>query len=341
MEFKDYYKELGVSPTATADDIKKAYRKLARKYHPDVSKEPDAIARMTALNEANAVLSDPEKRAAYDHLAQAPHAQPGQNYRPPPHWDAGFEFSDGAGGRGAQGGAPDDYSDFFEQLFGRAAQGRAGSDPFRGGSAHGTRDGNPSQQPHAIRGNDHHARIELDLADAYQGAERTLTLQSGHQADDGSLARDERSLEVKIPQGVREGQLIRLAGQGSPGWGGGPAGDLFLEVLFKPDTRWRAEGRDVYQPLMVAPWEAALGASVEVGTPGGAVIEVTVPAGWKAGRKLRLKGRGIPGKTAGDLYLELHLALPPATDDASRAAYAALAQAFPHFHPRSPQGAQP
>lgn len=340
MEFKDYYKELGVSPTATADDIKKAYRKLARKYHPDVSKEPDAITRMTALNEANAVLSDPEKRAAYDHLAQAPHAPPGQNYRPPPHWDAGFEFSDGAGGRGAQGGAPDDYSDFFEQLFGRAAKGREGSGPFRAGSAQAS-DSNTSQPPHSVRGTDHHARIELDLADAYQGAERTLTLQSGHQADDGSLARDERSLEVKIPQGVREGQLIRLAGQGSPGWGGGPAGDLFLEVLFKPDPRWRAEGRDVYQPLLVAPWEAALGASVEVGTPGGSVIEVTVPAGWKAGRKLRLKGRGIPGKTAGDLYLELHLALPPATDDASRAAYAALAQAFPHFHPRNPQGAQP
>ena len=148
-------------------------------------------------------------------------------------------------------------------------------------------------------------------------------------------------MQVKIPQGVREGQLIRLAGQGSPGWGGAAAGDLFLEVLFKPDPRWRAEGRDVYQPLMVAPWEAALGASVEVTTPGGSTIEVTVPAGWKAGRKLRLKGRGIPGKTPGDLYLELHLTLPPATDDTTRAAYAALAQAFPQFNPRTAQGAQP
>ena len=183
--------------------------------------------------------------------------------------------------------------------------------------------------------------IELDLADAYQGAERTLTLQSAHQADDGSLVRDERHLAVKIPQGVREGQLIRLAGQGSPGWGGAPAGDLFLEVLFKPDPRWRAEDRDAYQPLMVAPWEAALGASVEVGTPGGSVIEVAVPAGWKAGRKLRLKGRGIPGTPPGDLYLELHMALPPATTDAERAAYAALAQAFPHYNPRAAQGAQP
>ena len=168
-----------------------------------------------------------------------------------------------------------------------------------------------------------------------------LTLQSAQQADDGSMVRDERHLAVKIPQGVREGQLIRLAGQGSPGWGGAPAGDLFLEVLFKPDPRWRAEGRDVYQPLVVAPWEAALGASVEVGTPGGSVIEVAVPAGWKAGRKLRLKGRGIPGTPPGDLYLELHMALPPATTDAERAAYAALAQAFPHYNPRAAQGAQP
>ena len=333
MEFKDYYETMGVSPTANAGEIKKAYRKLARKYHPDVSKEPDAVNRMTALNEANAVLSDPEKRAAYDRLAQEPRAQPGQNFRPPPNWDAGFEFSDGAGRYGSQGGAAEDYSDFFEQMFGRARQGRAGPAGSAGGNA--------SQPPHAVRGTDHHARIELDLVDAYQGAERTLTLQSAHQADDGSLARDERSLEVKIPQGVREGQLIRLAGQGSPGWGGAPAGDLFLEVLFKPDPHWRAEGRDVYQPLSVAPWEAVLGASVEVRTPGGSVIEVTVPAGWKAGRKLRLKGRGIPGKPAGDLYLELHLALPPATDDGAREAYAALAQAFPHFNPRTSQGAQP
>ena len=340
MEFKDYYKTMGVAPSANADEIKKAYRKLARKYHPDVSKEPDAVARMTEVNEANAVLSDPEKRAAYDRLAQEPRAQPGQNFRPPPNWDAGFEFSDGAARRGGQGGAAEDYSDFFEQMFGRARQGRAGSDPF-GAERAGSPSGNARQPPHAERGTDHHARIELDLVDAYQCAERTLTLQSAHQAGDGSLARDERSLEVKIPQGVREGQLIRLAGQGSPGWGGAPAGDLFLEVLFKPDPRWRAEGRDVYQPLMVAPWEAVLGASVEVSTPSGSVIEVTVPAGWKAGRKLRLKGRGIPGKPAGDLYLELHLALPPATDDATRAAYASLAQAFVHFNPRTTQGAQP
>lgn len=325
MEFKDYYQTLGVSPTATADEVKKAYRKLARKYHPDVSKEADAVARMKELNEANAVLSDPERRAAYDRLAQGPHAQPGQDFRPPPHWDAGFEFSGGAPHPGGPGGASGDFSDFFEELFGRAARAPGGSQ---------------GRQAHSERGSDHHARIELDLADAYRGAERTLTLQSAHQAADGSLVHDERSLVVKIPQGVREGQLIRLAGQGSPGWGGAPAGDLFLEVLFKPDPRWRAEGRDVVQPLMVAPWEVALGAAVQVQTPDATAIEVSVPAGWKPGRKLRLRGRGIPGNPPGDLFLELHMVLPPAGTDAERAAYGALAQAFPHFHPRAAQGSR-
>lgn len=332
MEFRDYYETLGVASTATAEDIKKAYRKLARKYHPDVSTEPDAMSKMTALNEANAVLSDPEKRAAYDRLAQAPHGQPGQEFRPPPNWDAGFDFGQaGANQRhpGGHAGAADDYSDFFEQLFGRAAHGRSGGDAFGGRGG---------QSPPPQRGADQHARIELDLTDAYHGAERTLTLQRGH---DGTAERGDRSLQVKIPQGVREGQLIRLAAHGSPGWGDAPAGDLFLEVHFRPDPRWRAEGRDVYQPLAVAPWEAALGAAVEVVTPGGAAIEVTVPAGWKAGRKLRLKGRGIPGKTPGDLYLELHLALPPAHDDTGRAAYTAFAQAFAPFNPRTAQGAQP
>lgn len=334
MEFKDYYQTLGVAPTATADGIKKAYRKLVRKYHPDVSKEPGAIAHMTALNEANAVLSDPAKRAAYDDLARAP--------RPRPPGPAGFGFSDGDS---KASGAPGDYSDLFEQMWGRATPARAASGRAHRGAAGFARSGRAGNaegaQAHPLRGTDHHARMELDLADAYQGAERTLTLQNTHQADGGALASGERSLLVKIPPGVREGQLVRLAGQGSPGWGGAPAGDLFLDVLFKPDPRWRAKGPDVYQPLCVAPWEAALGAVVEVGTPGGATLEVTVPAGWKAGRTLRIKGRGIPGAVAGDLYLELHLALPAATDDAARAAYAALAQSFASFNPRPAPSAPP
>ena len=318
MDFKDYYKVLGVEKTASADEIKKAFRKLVRKYHPDVSKEADAGVRMVELNEANAVLSDPEKRAAYDSLgAQAQRGGGGGGeFRPPPNWDAGFEFSGAGAGAGMGAG---EYSDFFEQLFGRSARQRS--------------HGHAGSAPAAQRGEDHHAKIELDILDAYHGSERTITLRGAHLDAQGQVVHDERSLQVKIPKGVRAGQLIRLVGQGSPGLGGGAAGNLFLEVHFTPNPRWRVEGADVYQPLPLAPWEAALGASVEVGTPTG-TVEVTVPAHSRAGRKLRLKGRGIPSATPGDLYLELNIAQPAADSDSARAAYAELAKAFPHFNPR-------
>jgi len=321
MEFKDYYQTLGVEKNASQDEIKKAYRKLARKYHPDVSKEADAAAKMAQLNEANTVLSDPEKRAAYDAVSAQAAAQgtrAGAEFRPPPGWDTGFEFSGSPAGAG--GG---DYSDFFEQLFGQAAR--------RGG-------GFGHADPRAERrGSDHHAKIELDLQDAYHGGTRTLSLRAARPGPDGRMQSEERSLEVRIPKGVREGQLIRLAGQGGPGLGEAPAGDLFLEVHFRPDARWRSVDRDVYQPLPLAPWEAALGASVEVQTPSG-TVEVTVPGRSRAGRKLRLKGRGIPAATPGDLYLEVEIALPPADSDAARAAWTALGKAFPTFNPRETQG---
>jgi len=320
MEFKDYYKILGVPRDATPEQVKKAYRKLARKYHPDVSKEADATARMIELNEANEVLGSPERRAAYDQLQSQPHAHDGQDFRPPPNWDEGFAFADSMGSEA-------DHSDFFEQLFGRAARSR------RAGARHGSFEAQP-----AHKGSDHHASIELDLLDAYQGGERTIALRSSRLDDAGRVVADERKLAVKIPKGVREGQHIRLAGHGSQGSGGGAAGDLLLEIRFKPDARWRAEGRDVYQRVPLSPWEAELGCTSTLRTPGGEA-EVSFPAGWKRGRKLRLKGRGIPGQSPGDLYLELDLVLPPATTDAQRAAYAAMAQAFPAFDPRASAGA--
>ncbi len=326
MEFKDYYQTLGVAKGASQDDIRKAYRKLARKYHPDVSKEADAMARMAELNEANTVLSDPEKRAAYDTVgaqAWAQGARSGDDVRPPPGWNTGYEFAEGApgGARGHFGAGEADFSEFFEQMFGRAhaagaARGQAGARA-------------------QMRGEDHHARIELELIDAYRGAERAITLRGARLNADGQLVPEERTLQVKIPQGVKEGQLIRLAGQGSPGLHGGAAGDLFLEVRFRPDARWRIDGRDVTQRLRVTPWEAALGGGVGVTTPDGRTVEVTVPAGSGSGRRLRLKGRGIPsGSAPGDLYLELDIAVPGAVTDAQKAAWKSLADTYPGFDPR-------
>jgi len=325
MEFKDYYKTLGVAKDASAGDIKKAYRRLARKYHPDVSKEADASARMAEVNEANAVLSDPEKRAAYDALGSGGAQAGGQDFRPPPHWDSGYEFSGAPEGQGMDEAQ---FSEFFEQLFGRAARARHTAGSARGQGGAGT----------AQRGADHHARIELDLRDAYLGGERLLSLRGARLDAQGHLVHEERQVQVNIPKGVREGQLIRLSGQGGPGLGGAAAGDLFLEVQLKPDPRWRTQDRDVYLSVPVAPWEAELGGPIEVQTPAGTTVQVTVPPRFKPGRKLRLKERGIPAATRGDLYLELHVALPPASTEAQQQAYRALAQAFPGFAPRAAQG---
>ncbi len=310
MEFRDYYQSLGVDRGASADDIKKAYRKLARKYHPDVSKEADAERRMREVNEAYAVLSDPGKRAAYDGLGHRYGA--GQEFQPPPDWGAGFEFSGDSG----HGGQDEAFSDFFSSLFGR------GGRPRGAGPAGGRR----------LRGGDHRARILIDLADVYQGTTRAITLRGAQLDDTGRTVTRERVLDVQIPKGLAEGQQIRLAGQGGPGVGGGPPGDLYLEVQFRPDARYRTEGRDVYQTVPVTPWEAALGAAIEVPTPSGP-IQVTVPSGSQTGRKLRLKGRGIPGDPPGSLYLQLELVLPAADTDKARKLYETMARELA-FDPR-------
>jgi curved DNA-binding protein len=307
LEFKDYYQTLGVAREATADEIKKAFRRLARKYHPDVSKEPNAEARMKDVNEAYAVLSDPEKRAAYDQLGRD--YQAGQDFRPPPNWDAGFEFSGKEFG-GAQGA---DFSDFFSELFGRSGAG-ARSARFD------------------ARGEDRHAKIVIDLEDAFRGASRVVTLRVPSVDEHGRVVMTEHSLNVRIPKGVQEGQILRLSGQGSPGLGEGKPGDLYLEIHFAPHPRFRVEGKDAYATLRVAPWEAALGASVKASLPVGAV-EVRIPEGSQNGRKLRLKGRGIPATPPGDLYLVLEVVLPPADTAKARELYEAMARDLA-FDPR-------
>lgn len=311
MKFKDYYETLGVARDASADDIKRAYRKLARKFHPDVSKEPDAEDRFKEVGEAYEVLKDPEKRAAYDAIGQR---SGGEDFRPPPDWDTAYEFH--GSGNGAEGFGAHDRSDFFESLFGRAARGAR-------------RDANVN-----MRGEDHHARVLIDIEDAYTGARRSLTLRMPAFDEQGRGILQERTLDVSIPKGIRQGQQLRLAGQGGPGLGSGPAGDLFLEIEFKPHPHYRVDGRDVYVDLPLAPWEAALGAPVTITTPNGS-IKLTIPAGSASGRKLRLKGKGIPGDPAGDLYALLTITLPPADSDASRQAYEALkAAAGTDFNPR-------
>jgi curved DNA-binding protein len=317
MEFKDYYRILGVSRDAGAEEIKKAFRKLARKYHPDVSKEADAEARMKEINEAYAVLSDPEKRAAYDQLGRG--YRPGQEFHPPPDWDAGFEFT----GSGFSSEEAAGFSDFFAELFGHLGAGRRRG--FRSGSGFRS------------RGEDHHAKILLDLEASYHGATRTITLRMPRQDPDGRVVLAEHNLNVRIPKGVREGQVIRLAGQGAPGMGGGTPGDLYLEVHFEPHPRYRVEGRDVYATLPVAPWEAALGATVKTDLPDGGSVEVRVPAGSSGGRRLRLRGRGLTGQPPGDLYLVLDIRLPPADSPRARELYQAMARELA-FDPRKNSG---
>ena len=315
MDFKDYYTIMGIERSASQDEIKRAYRKLARKYHPDVSKEADAEARFKEVGEAYEVLKDPEKRAAYDQLGA--NWKAGQDFRPPPDWDAGFEFSGG----GFTAGDASAYSDFFESLFG---QGFAGAQTGR------------RQAGYHAHGEDHHAKVLIDLEDAYTGAERSITLQSPEVDSSGHVRTRQRTLNVKIPKGVKQGQRIRLAGQGSPGMGEGRAGDLYLEIEFKPHGYYTVEGRDVYLELPVTPWEAALGATIKVTTPGGSV-DLKIPQATSSGRKLRLKARGIPGKPPGDLYVVPQITLPPADTDAAKALYRRMEQELA-YNPRSKMG---
>ena len=317
MEYKDYYKLLDVSKDATQKEIKRAYRKLARKYHPDVSSEADAEARFKEMGEAYEVLKDPEKRAAYDQLGA--NYQAGQSFTPPPDWDAGFEFSGG----GFTSENASQYSDFFENLFGQQYE-----PEFR--QQRGADFNNP-------RGaQDHHAKVLIDLEDSYLGVSRAITLRVPEVDSQGHVTTKNRTLKVRIPKGVRQGQKIRLAGQGSPGIHNEKPGDLYLEIEFNSHSLYKVEASDVYLELPVAPWEAMLGAKIKVPTPAGN-IDLSIPSESTSGRKLRLKGRGIPGKVPGDLYVVLRIALPPAKTEQAREFYQKMEQELA-FNPREKLG---
>ena len=318
MEYKDYYKVLGVGRTAAQDEIKRAYRKLVRKYHPDVNAGPDAAEaeqKFKDVGEAYEVLQDPEKRAAYDQLGAD--WQEGQAFRPPPDWDEGFEFSGG----GYTQADPNNFGAFFDELF--------------------ARQGKPSANMQSDRqfnapGQDHHAKIVIDLKEAYEGGTRDFTLRAPEVDASGHVSMQERSIRVSIPKGVTEGQHIRLAGKGSPGFGQGKPGDLYLEVAIREDRAYRVEGRDVFMDLPVTPWEAALGAKISVPTPSGKV-ELTLPKHAQAGKKLRLKGRGIPGTQAGDLYAVLRIVIPLSESPKARELYEQMSREM-DFDPRAGMG---
>ena len=317
MDYKDYYKTLGLERTATQDEIKRTYRKLARKFHPDINKNAGAEDKFKDVGEAYAVIGDVEKRAAYDQLGRD--WQAGQDFQPPPNWDAGFEFSGAPKGAGTGSAGT---SDFFESLFGRM-----------GGRERGYR-----QRPEFhVRGEDHHAKILIDVADAFAGATRNIQLRMPEADDEGHVRLRDRTLAVKIPKGVIEGQNIRLKGQGAAGFGA-EAGDLYLEIQFKPDAVYRVAGHDLYVDLPIAPWEAALGSEIETPTPLGP-IRLKVPPNSAQGRQLRVKGRGIPAAQAGDLYAVLKIVLPPADTDKARKFYADMARELA-FDPRAPINAK-
>lgn len=316
MEYKDYYKIMGVEREATQDEIKRAYRKLARKYHPDVSKEPDAETRFKEMGEAYEVLKHPDKRSAYDQLGND--IKSGQEFRPPPNWDQGFEFH----GDGADSVNAEQFSEFFESLFGR------------GGFTH-----EPSARTRAdfhMRGEDSHVKVLIDLEDSYTGATRTLTLKHAETGMDDRPKLKERTLNVRIPKGVKQGQHIRLSKQGAAGIGKGEPGDLYMEIEFNSHNLYHVEGKDVYVDLPVTPWEAELGATIKTPTPAG-IVDLKVMPHSSGGRKLRLKGRGIPAKLPGDLYVVLQITLPPATSENAEAAYREFAKALP-FNPRKHLG---
>lgn len=311
MEFKDYYKALGVEKNASQEEIKRSYRKLARKLHPDVNKDSAAEALFKEIGEAYEVLKDTEKRAAYDKLGSD--LQSGQEFKPPPDWNPGYEFSSD------DPSSHSHYSDFFEELFGNLGRRSAAGPSHSGFSAHGE---------------DLHATINVDLEDSFHGNSKTISFQTTEiDRTTGKIAVRPQTLSVKIPKGVREGQRIRLPGLGGQGFGKGRKGDLYIEIVFSKHPIFKVDKRDILLELPIAPWEAALGASVSVPVLGGSV-ELKIPPGSQTGKKLRLKKKGIPGKTPGDQYVILKVVIPEATTAKAKDIYKRMKETMP-FNPRA------
>ena len=339
MEFKDYYQIMGLAEDASAEEVKRAYRKLARKYHPDVSKEKDAEHRFKEVGEAYEVLKDPEKRQDYDAIRRY-HAAGGDaraegGFRPPPDWRSRSGFPGG----GYTEADPHAFSEFFESLFGRASHGGPGGGAGRAGGAAGFRgDGGRGHgfggaEGFHLRGEDLHHRLPVTLEEAYHGGGRAIQLEIPRLDPSGRIHHEGKTLQFHIPAGVMDGQQIRLRGQGGPGVGEGPPGDLYLEIEILPHRRYTVSGRDITLILPVTPWEAALGAVVRCPTLGGSV-QLTLPPGASSGQRMRLKGRGLPGRHEGDQYVVLQIQIPPATSEAAKAFYRRMAEELP-FDPRA------
>jgi curved DNA-binding protein len=306
MKYKDYYAILGVDRNASAEDIKKAYRKLARKYHPDVSKEPNAEEKFKEMAEAYETLKDPEKRAAYDQLGRY---TPGQEFQPPPDWGQQF-----AGTRTAFDDI--DFADLFAGLAGRHGAGARGRRAF-------------------TSGRDYEAAVRLTFDQAFHGTEIELELSVLEFDDKGTARRVPRHIKVRIPKGVTDGQQLRIPGKGGKGVDGGPDGDLYLDIVVEPHPLYRVSGQDLYLDLPLAPWEAVLGTTVRLPTPAGAV-SLKVPPGTRAGQQLRLARRGLSrsGAEAGNLYAIVQIIVPWAIDERERALYRQLAE-ISNFNPRA------
>ena len=319
MEFKDYYTTLGIDRNATQDKVKRAYRKLARKFHPDINKDADAEHRFKEIGEAYEVLQDIEKRAAYDKFGKD--WQAGQDFKPPPDWDNGFEFNGG----GYTETDASQFSDFFESLFG-AQTGAGRHDPFAG-----------QHTRYSGKGQDLHAKIVIRLEDSYQGSKQSLTLQRPAVDESGHVITRPHTLQVSIPKGITEGQQVRLSGQGAEGMHGGKNGDLFLEVSFGEHPFFTPDKHDIMLTLPISPWEAALGATIPVPTLGG-TVELKIPANSQTGKKMRLKGRGLSSaKASGDQYVTLAIMVPRPATEKDTELYSNMKEAM-SFNPRSHLG---